>query len=79
MEDTEVSKICLEYWNALSADLYRESPFRSLIINYCAPDPDPCSMTFWIRMYRYRIQIRIHALKNFLKFQRSISQLEDTC
>ena len=50
MEDTEVSKICLEYWNALSADLYRESPFRSLIINYCAPDPDPCSMTFWIRI-----------------------------
>ena len=48
MEDTEVSKICLEYWNALSADLYRESPFRSLIINYCAPDP--CSMTFWIRI-----------------------------
>lgn len=27
VEDTEVFKICLEYWNALASDLYRESPF----------------------------------------------------
>ncbi|XP_018012773.1 exportin-1 [Hyalella azteca] len=26
VEDTEVFKICLEYWNALASDLYRESP-----------------------------------------------------
>jgi exportin-1 len=32
VDDTEISKICLEYWNALSADLYRESPFRSVFI-----------------------------------------------
>lgn len=26
-DDTEIFKICLEYWNALASDLYRESPF----------------------------------------------------
>ena len=26
VEDTEVFKICLEYWNALASDLYRENP-----------------------------------------------------
>merc|ERR550532_3609310 len=29
VEETEIFKICLEYWNALAADLYRESPFSS--------------------------------------------------
>nr|CAG4651571.1 EOG090X00LI [Triops cancriformis] len=29
VEETEIFKICLEYWNALCADLYRESPFIS--------------------------------------------------
>ncbi|XP_023337430.1 exportin-1 [Eurytemora carolleeae] len=29
VDDTEISKICLEYWNSLAADLYRESPFSS--------------------------------------------------
>lgn len=27
VDDTEIFKICLEYWNALASDLYRESPF----------------------------------------------------
>lgn len=27
VEETEIFKICLEYWNALAADLYRETPF----------------------------------------------------
>ncbi len=29
VEETEIFKICLEYWNTLAADLYRESPFSS--------------------------------------------------
>merc|ERR1711963_1337307 len=29
VDDVEISKICLDYWNALAADLYRESPFSS--------------------------------------------------
>lgn len=29
VEEVEIFKICLEYWNSLSADLYRESPFPS--------------------------------------------------
>ena len=29
MEETEIFKICLEYWNALASDLYRENPFPS--------------------------------------------------
>lgn len=30
VEEVEIFKICLEYWNALSADLYRESPFSGV-------------------------------------------------
>ena len=29
VEETEIFKICLEYWNTLSSELYRESPFPS--------------------------------------------------
>jgi len=31
VEDIEIFKICLEYWNFLSSDLYRESPFAAPI------------------------------------------------
>ena len=27
VDEVEIFKICLEYWNSLAADLYRESPF----------------------------------------------------
>merc|ERR1712193_136741 len=30
VEDTEIFKICLEYWNSLSAELYRDSPFNTV-------------------------------------------------
>lgn len=29
VEEVEIFKICLEYWNALAADLYRENPFTN--------------------------------------------------
>lgn len=29
VEETEIFKICLEYWNTLAADLYRESPLAT--------------------------------------------------
>ncbi|XP_077866004.1 exportin-1 [Saccoglossus kowalevskii] len=29
VEETEIFKICLEYWNSLASELYRESPFSS--------------------------------------------------
>ena len=29
VDDTEIFKICLEYWNILSSELYREAPFSS--------------------------------------------------
>uniref|UniRef100_A0A0V0G423 Exportin-1 n=1 Tax=Triatoma dimidiata TaxID=72491 RepID=A0A0V0G423_TRIDM len=29
VDEVEIFKICLEYWNALAADLYRESPFSA--------------------------------------------------
>jgi Importin beta-related nuclear transport receptor len=29
VDEVEIFKICLEYWNALSSDLYRESPYMS--------------------------------------------------
>lgn len=28
VEEVEIFKICLEYWNALCADLYRENPYQ---------------------------------------------------
>jgi len=32
VEEVEIFKICLEYWNALSSDLYRESPFAAPLL-----------------------------------------------
>jgi exportin-1 len=29
VEDVELFKICLEYWNSLAADLYKENPYGS--------------------------------------------------
>jgi exportin-1 len=29
VEETEIFKICLEYWNVLASDLYKESPFST--------------------------------------------------
>lgn len=29
VEETEIFKICLEYWNHLASELYRESPFST--------------------------------------------------
>lgn len=29
VDEVEIFKICLEYWNALCADLYRESPYQA--------------------------------------------------
>ena len=29
VDEVEIFKICLEYWNALCSDLYRESPFST--------------------------------------------------
>lgn len=29
VEETEIFKICLEYWNHMAAELYRESPFST--------------------------------------------------
>ena len=29
VDETEIFKICLEYWNVLAGDLYRENPFTS--------------------------------------------------
>ncbi|XP_036118234.1 exportin-1 isoform X7 [Molossus molossus] len=31
VEETEIFKICLEYWNHLAAELYRESPFSAIL------------------------------------------------
>lgn len=30
VDDTEIFKICIEYWNILAAELYRESPFSNV-------------------------------------------------
>ncbi|CAF0774384.1 unnamed protein product [Brachionus calyciflorus] len=30
VDDVEIFKICLEYWNVLAADLYRENPFSTV-------------------------------------------------
>lgn len=39
VEETEIFKICLEYWNTLAADLYRESPFTVMLTKSNADMP----------------------------------------
>jgi exportin-1 len=44
VEETEIFKICLEYWNALASDLYRESPYtpvNPLFISKSIPEVPP--------------------------------------
>lgn len=33
VDETEIFKICLEYWNSLASDLYRENPFHIATAN----------------------------------------------
>ncbi|XP_047132277.1 exportin-1 isoform X2 [Hydra vulgaris] len=37
VEDMEIFKICLEYWNSISSELYRESPFSAPIPHLGSP------------------------------------------
>lgn len=37
VEEVEIFKICLEYWNYLAADLYSESPFSPPPTLYLKP------------------------------------------
>jgi exportin-1 len=41
VEDTEIFKICLEYWNVLSSELYRETPFSNTSILLCLKNDPP--------------------------------------
>lgn len=34
VEEIEIFKICLEYWNILSAELYREVPYQQSAVSY---------------------------------------------
>lgn len=34
VEEVEIFKICLEYWNILSAELYREAPYQQSTPSY---------------------------------------------
>ena len=34
VEEIEIFKICLEYWNILSAELYREVPYQQVTSSY---------------------------------------------
>ena len=53
VEETEIFKICLEYWNSLAADLYshRETPFTSaissLLIHKQTPTETPSRRQFY--------------------------------
>ena len=41
VDDTEIFKICLEYWNVLAAELYREAPFSSTSPLLCLRNEQP--------------------------------------
>ena len=41
VDDTEIFKICLEYWNVLAAELYRETPFANSPILLCLRNEPP--------------------------------------
>jgi len=43
VEETEIFKICLEYWNALCSELYRESPFSSTASPLFLSRPSPAT------------------------------------
>jgi len=43
VEETEIFKICLEYWSALCAELYRESPFSSTASPLFLSRPSPAT------------------------------------
>ena len=34
VEEIEIFKICLEYWNILAAELYREVPYQQSAVSY---------------------------------------------
>jgi len=41
VEEIEIFKICLEYWNSLAASLYRENPFGQLqLIGFFSQSPN---------------------------------------
>jgi exportin-1 len=41
VDDVEIFKICLEYWNVLAAELYRETPFSTSPILLCLRNEQP--------------------------------------
>ena len=41
VDDVEIFKICLEYWNVLAAELYRETPFTTSPILLCLRNETP--------------------------------------
>ncbi len=41
VDDVEIFKICLEYWNLLAAELYRETPFTASPILLCLRNEAP--------------------------------------
>ena len=44
VDEVEIFKICLEYWNSLTADLYRESPYFSGTSQLFMSRPSPLQM-----------------------------------
>ena len=62
VEETEIFKICLEYWNTLASELYRESPFSStpsspLLLGGTTPDIPPRRQMYLLILSKVRVEI----------------------
>lgn len=45
VEEVEIFKICLEYWNGLAADLYKENPYTVSTTNHLFPNKNPIGIS----------------------------------
>ena len=54
VDDDEIFKICLEYWNILNADLYREAPYNSLSPMIMANEISPRRQAYKVILSKIR-------------------------
>ena len=47
VDEIEIFKICLEYWNILSAELYRDAPFQRTASSYLGRSGDNTRQQFY--------------------------------
>ena len=84
VEETEIFKICLEYWNALASDLYRENPFGSCNPLLLSRPSQPSELPSRRQLYnpvltkvrnKYLEWLTLHLVRKGFKFKSPYDQL----